>query len=147
MAGATPCPRPQTAFLESTRLGLPDGRPLRPPTSFTNLRGLPAARFPVPARPPASASQGVVGSTRRRSPNSTALVPTPPPQTRVRTPRSRGHPGSCSPSEEGATRRSPGIFYLVDVERGCEYQDLTPARGNVLYLGPFGSYKQKLTAH
>ena len=83
MAGATPCPRPQTDFLESTGLGLPDWRPLRPPTSFTNLPGLPAARFPVPARPPASASQGVVGSTRRRSPDSTALVPTPPPDARA----------------------------------------------------------------
>ena len=114
---------PDWAYLTGVRCG-------NRPTSQTCGDCLPLGSQypPVRLRPPPrewSDPPAGVPPTRRR------WFPLRP-QTRVRTPRSRRHPGSCSPSEEGATRRNPGIFFLVDVERGCEYQDLTPARGNVL---------------
>lgn len=64
MAGATPCPRPKTDFLESTRWTYLTGacwghRLLHRPARTA------AARLPAPACLPMSASQGVAGSARQ----------------------------------------------------------------------------------
>lgn len=87
-------PRPQTDFLESTELSLPDRRPLELSTSFTDPRELPPhapAGFLAAASRPAFNSQGVAGPTRPRLPEldrAVGAAGSPPPATRVRTPGS-----------------------------------------------------------
>lgn len=61
MAGATPCPHPQTDFLESTRWTYLTGACWGRADSFTDPRGLP--QLGSGTRP--SASQGVAGPARQ----------------------------------------------------------------------------------
>lgn len=108
--GLLPRPRPHTDFLESTRPGLPDWRPLGPPTPSRTRRECvplgsqhPPVRLSLPPRElPDPPSQQLPQLDRAVCAAGSPSAKQAPAHSLV-----AGYPGSCSSREEGAAQRSP----------------------------------------